>query len=329
MKKNIILMTLVILLMTLTAFARTDAPSQWAKDTIDQVFNKGLVDQRMASAYTQDITRETFAYLGVRLYEQLTGKVATIGDVKFPDATDPYVLKAKNLGIVNGYPDGTFKPAQAITRDELAVLFVNALKASGVQVSLTQTQPFSDDAAIAAWAKESVYVARQVGIVNGVGANAYLPKGKATREQSLAMFKRSVDAYQTPQTGTDFVLSNLKGQSIALSAYRGKKVALVFYTGFTPSSVNVLNTVYKAVGTNKDWQVIAIHMTGLEASSQVADVLQSANWLGEAVLDPGLQTKAAYQIDTLPTVVTLTKEGKVDRKQTGMATTGEIEALFK
>lgn len=38
------------------------------------------------------------------------------------------IIEAKRLGLMNGYPDGTFKPDKAVTRAELATVLVNQAK---------------------------------------------------------------------------------------------------------------------------------------------------------------------------------------------------------
>ncbi len=149
----------------------------------------------MQGDYQSEISRRDFAYLGVVIYERITGKQCEVGDATFPDSDEIYVLKAKNNGIVNGYDDGTFRPDQAISRQELAVLFINTLSAAEQSLEIGEREIFSDDEDVAGWAKKSVYTARGLGIVNGVGDNLYEPLGTATREQALLMFKRVIDRY--------------------------------------------------------------------------------------------------------------------------------------
>lgn len=41
----------------------------------------------------------------------------------FSDTTDPTILMAYELGIVSGYPDGTFRPDKPLTRQEFSRSF--------------------------------------------------------------------------------------------------------------------------------------------------------------------------------------------------------------
>lgn len=189
MKKFTTALLLMALLITPWTYAETDEPSSWAIESIEAVSDQDILDEVFFSDYGIDITRQQFAYLGVKLYEYYTGETATEGSASFTDTQDEWALKAKNVGIVGGYPDGTFKPDQSITRQELAVLFVNTLKAAEVDYTPADGDKFADDISIADWAKTSVYIAKANGIVSGVGENQYNPTGNATKEQSLVMFR--------------------------------------------------------------------------------------------------------------------------------------------
>ncbi len=193
--KRIITILLIVTLSTYSLYAAGEQPSSWAKEVVATVFAEQLVDDRMQGNYQDAITRRDFAYLGVVIYESITGKTSSAGEQSFPDSDDEYVLRAKNVGVVNGYDDGTFRPDQAITRQELAVLFINTLAAANQSLEIGEREIFFDDEAVAGWAKKSVYTARALGVVQGVGDNLYEPLGTATREQALLMFKRVIDKY--------------------------------------------------------------------------------------------------------------------------------------
>ncbi len=203
MKKILIILLAVIVLST-SIYATGDKPSDWAKDVVGEIFASDLLDDRMKGDYQGEISRKDFAYLGVVIYERITGQKSEVGDAQFPDSDDIYVLKAKNIGVVNGYEDGTFRPNQKINRQELAVLFINTLVATNQSLEIDEREIFIDDEDVAGWAKKSVYTARALGVVKGVGENKFEPLGTATREQSMLMFKRLIDRYaETEQPTTE------------------------------------------------------------------------------------------------------------------------------
>ncbi|BAU27112.1 cohesin domain-containing protein [Aneurinibacillus soli] len=81
-------------------------------------------------------------------------------------------------GAVNGYPDGTFKPNQTITRAEFVAMVV---KAFGLQPKENQGVVFTDIQNH--WAKEAIKIAYANGIINGYNATTFGANDTITREQ--------------------------------------------------------------------------------------------------------------------------------------------------
>ena len=57
---------------------------------------------------------------------------AELPNIKFPDVNEtdwfaPYVLKAKEMGIVSGYSDGNFGPGDVMTRGQVAKVIVELM----------------------------------------------------------------------------------------------------------------------------------------------------------------------------------------------------------
>jgi hypothetical protein len=73
--------------------------------------------------------------------------------------SDKYVAYAVSLGIINGYPDGTFKPDNTVTYDEAAKMLVAALG-------------YTEDALIGSWPANWIVKARALGILDGVVAGS-------------------------------------------------------------------------------------------------------------------------------------------------------------
>ena len=178
------------------------------------------------------------------MYEHYTGKIATVGDATFTDTSDEWVLKAKNMGFIGGYPDGSYLPEKDITREELAVLFVNLFNASGIEYLPSDDKAFVDDDKIATWAKTSVYIAKKNGIVRGVGGNRFDPKAKATKEQSLIMFNKaqtSVDLINTGIVKKDFFVETIYPPEFILSK---EKIELGEYTSIVAKNIYTPEDLY-------------------------------------------------------------------------------------
>ncbi len=102
--------------------------------------------------------------------------------------------------LVGGYPDGSFRPNQPITRSEIAVMVVRALALQvAAPVSLTSPESvlasrFTDWNIIAAWAREAVAQAVEANIVKGRDRNLFAPEENASRAEAVVMLKRMLSS---------------------------------------------------------------------------------------------------------------------------------------
>ncbi|WP_079913321.1 CBM35 domain-containing protein [Paenibacillus sp. 32352] len=96
------------------------------------------------------------------------------------------VKQAIDLGIVSGYPDGTFKPDRTVTRAEFAAMLVNALKPQENRLYSTPLT-FNDKEKIGAWALNAVAQAVQEGIISGYEDGSFRPDAEITRSEMVKM----------------------------------------------------------------------------------------------------------------------------------------------
>ena len=100
-----------------------------------------------------------------------------------------YVVWAARSGIVAGVSDSVFEPERGISRQEICTIVHRYLVWKDVSLQTVPSAQFADDAQIAEWAKESVYVCRSAGIVSGVGDNHFAPNVAARRCEAAQIFK--------------------------------------------------------------------------------------------------------------------------------------------
>lgn len=101
-------------------------PSAWYYDAVENVTENGWLNGTGGSCFTPngDLTRAMLATILWRI----EGSPAPNGSADFID-TDSAGWYADGLawsvenGLFNGYPDGSFRPANAITREQLAAVF--------------------------------------------------------------------------------------------------------------------------------------------------------------------------------------------------------------
>jgi len=100
------------------------------------------------------------------------------------------IKRAVSLGIVSGYPNGTFKPKSTVTRAEFAVMLMNMLKP---QTEAKTPLTFTDSAKIGAWAQSSVAQAVQAGYIKGNADGTFRPNAEITRAEIAAILAKVLD----------------------------------------------------------------------------------------------------------------------------------------
>ena len=175
----------------------TDVPAKhWAyRDLRTAVANgwiKGYPDNTFRPSDT--LTRADF----VTMLSRLSGADLTAYSVSpFPDVKDTAyycqsVAWAVDAGIISGFPDGTFRPTQNVTREQMAHIMTMYLRHIGTDTTLADN---SVDASIAdlnrigSWALQDVRFCYSVGLLNGRGSG-FVPDGTATRAEAATVLAR-------------------------------------------------------------------------------------------------------------------------------------------
>lgn len=113
--------------------------------------------------------------------------------VIFPDTAGhwakDYVSNIAEKGLFIGHADGNFYPNLGVTRQEMAVVLVRLLGLEG-ELGSAPAAGYSDDAAIAAWAYDSVALLSQRGIYLGYDDGEFKPFRVLTREEMISLMMR-------------------------------------------------------------------------------------------------------------------------------------------
>ena len=109
------------------------------------------------------------------------------------------VTRLGDLGVILGYPDGTFRPFENITRSEFAVV---ATKAKGFgQLAISSQGPTNfGDVMANGWSSGYINVAEQKGLISGMGiingVNTFGAQLNITYEQAVTIMVRAL-GYET------------------------------------------------------------------------------------------------------------------------------------
>lgn len=172
-------------------------PGAWYFDAVEIAAAVGLVNGRTEDTFVPNanMTRAEFATILYRLAgEESMGELkVSFKDIKGSEWYADTVLWAASWGLVNGYPDGTFKPNGTITRQEIAIMlmrFNDLVVDSEETVDTSVLKEFADGAKVPNWSKEAMAWAVNEGIIQGMDGNKLAPTGLATRAQVATMVVR-------------------------------------------------------------------------------------------------------------------------------------------
>lgn len=176
--------------------------SGWAVGELTRLYETGIVPPSLWDGYTRNITRAEFARLVVSVYDHAQ-KTTTIPSTKtqFKDIKghplEKDIVKAYQLGLLQGRSETVFAPDQNITRQEAAKLLctlVTKLRGTHIPTNVDGMPYYSDTSQIAAWAAPYVAYAHDQNIMKGSDGR-FNPGGFTTREQALAIISRLVEQY--------------------------------------------------------------------------------------------------------------------------------------
>lgn len=140
----------------------------WYYDAVYAAWDAGLMNGVGEGLFAPNATLDR-ATLATVLYRE-AGEPAAKGTASFTDIAEGQwytdaVNWAAEQGVVNGYPDGTFRPEAPITRQEMATMLYRLAKAEKVEED--KLVSFPDAASVADWAKDAMNWAVSTEIVNG------------------------------------------------------------------------------------------------------------------------------------------------------------------
>lgn len=160
------------------------------------------------------------------------------------------ILRLVEAGIISGYEDGTFRPAQAVTRADLAKILVLSLRLAEEPEAASGFEDVPEDA----WYRGYVGALVKSGITQGTSATAFSPNEPVTREQTAVFFIRALGledkvnkvALEMPFADTDQV-----------SDWAKPYVAVAYHMGFIQGMANADGTLSFAPGEHAQRQALA------------------------------------------------------------------------
>ncbi|WP_229106301.1 S-layer homology domain-containing protein [Paenibacillus sp. 1001270B_150601_E10] len=168
-----------------------DTIGHWAKDQIEFVFHEkwmtGVANGQFAP--NQSLTRAQAASVLMRIQDRNAPDQAE--QVSFKDVPANHwawndIQAAQAAGYITGFADGSFRPNQAVTREQLAVMLARTLKLD-TEHAIGSTA--FKDVPTTRWSSASIKALAQQGVLDGYGDGTFRPTRAVTRAEMAAVLQ--------------------------------------------------------------------------------------------------------------------------------------------
>ena len=168
-----------------------DIPQGQSGEAITEMLRRGVLNGVSSAEFAPKLTvsRAMLAQVLMNISTDKTVGMIELKDLKGDEWYADAITWAVTHGIFKGYPDGSFKAEQKLTRVEVASVLYSFLKERGID--MPEIQDFKYEGKdIPAWSKEAVTKLAKLGLVNGKTSENYEARGEFTREElAVALYK--------------------------------------------------------------------------------------------------------------------------------------------
>lgn len=167
----------------------------WAASSVDLLYENGIVNGTEQGVYSPElpISRGSFLYMIDQALELPAANSPGFYDVPQDSYYAQAISKAYALGITSGYPDGSFRPDEPLSRQDAMVILYRALQTAGWSLGTSGTgvlNSYRDGAAVASYARDAMATMISYGLLSGNTDNTLTPNGNMTRAEMAVVLAR-------------------------------------------------------------------------------------------------------------------------------------------
>ena len=176
-----------------------DTANHWAKDDIAFISGLGLVNGTGDGEFSPNalMNRGMIVTILARLAKidaNNYNNSSSFNDVSGNKYYAPFVEWAAQFGIVSGTSNGKFDPESPLTKEQLAHILMNYAKKMNLSFKegTGNSNQFADANKISSYAKDSVELAKNLGIITGNPDGTFDPQKSITRAEVITMLARFI-----------------------------------------------------------------------------------------------------------------------------------------
>jgi len=243
-----------------------DISGHWAEEQIrewvDSEYIKGYPDGTFKPE--NNITRAEFITIANNAFGYTEKAEIDYSDVADGSWYADAVAVAKAAGYINGYPDGTMKPDNPITRQEAAVMVA---KINELEADEAAADTFTDGAGIPAWSKGAVGACATAEIFTGYPDGSVKAENLIKRGESVVALSKALAYKNAPVAVTKTVTE------ISTEGFRLNLTPAV--DGLTPGAVTLTQVAEHATAEAINVTVEAITTATTGATYSVTAALEA------------------------------------------------------
>ncbi len=170
-----------------------DMQGHWAQQAVELASSAGIITGQPDGLFHPEdtVTRAEWTVMVARLLQLEKAQYqGMFQDVSADDWYATYVQAALDAGLIAQAK--TFRPDEAVTREEMSKLAASAAVALGISGTVPEefTLPYQDADSIGLWAVDSVRIVTYQEIMNGMADGRFAPEQYTTRAEAATVLSR-------------------------------------------------------------------------------------------------------------------------------------------
>lgn len=269
-------MIISIFPMNTLAAAAPDITGHWAQSTIQRWIDQGLITTYPDGKFKPDnyISRAEFVNFVNKTYGFTSTASISFPDVQIGDWYYNAISVAVAKGYITGYPDGTMKPTDPITREGAAAIImkINDLTSNpAAAAALTDSSSFT-------WSKGAIGAVLEANIMKGMPDGSFGPLKFITRAEAVIALDRAAPSLAITSIAT---MNVTIGDTVIIPVIpiNPNNAMLAYSTTNVPSGATMIKDgiVYwipKAAGSYS-FNVVVNNMTARTDTSAMTNVMMN------------------------------------------------------
>jgi len=176
-----------------------DLKKSWASGTLQEWWTNGWIHGYPDGTFRPDSNNSRAEFIS--LVNRALG-LSVQGDISFRDIGQKHwardaIAIAYRAGYVKGYEDGTIRPDQDVSREEVAFMVYTLLQLEGGKSDVSR---FRDAASFPKWSKTAIGSLAAEGIMSGYPDGMFRPGNKITRAEAVVALNNAMRYAATERT---------------------------------------------------------------------------------------------------------------------------------